>query len=157
MTKDFLINRIVIVSSVAHEYGSLNFDDLQMKKSWSAARSYANSKLANLYHGNELAKRLQGTGISVYSLHPGPVQTDIGRKYDSCFYECVKKFISVGMISPVEGAQTTLFCCLEDSIEAHSGRYYSKCREKSTKSKTKREEEWRRLWEVSEALVGLNE
>ena len=61
----------MIVSSVAHEYGSIDFDDLQLKKNWGTIKSYANSKLANVFHGKELAKRLQGQGVSVYILHPG--------------------------------------------------------------------------------------
>ena len=64
--------------------------------------------------------------------------------------------MSVGMLSPLEGAQTTLYCCLEDGIEDHSGRYYSKCKEKATKkSQTDDEEHFARLWAVSEELVGL--
>ena len=62
---------IVIVSSLAHENGQMNWEDINWEKSYDEWKAYSQSKLANVLHGVELAKRLENTGISVYSLHPG--------------------------------------------------------------------------------------
>ncbi len=66
------MSRIVIVSSMAHEHGQMNWDDLNWEKDYSSMKAYGQSKLANVLHAKELANRLEGTGITVYSLHPGP-------------------------------------------------------------------------------------
>ena len=70
---DFLICRIVIVSSMAHTMATngISFDDINFENSFNSTQVYAQSKLANVLHAKELAKRLENTGISVYSLHPG--------------------------------------------------------------------------------------
>ena len=65
------IHRIVIVSSMAHTAGSMHWDDLNWDKSYSRIPAYCQSKLANVLHAKELARRLEETNISVYSLHPG--------------------------------------------------------------------------------------
>ena len=62
---------IVIVSSLAHENGQINWEDINWEKSYDEWKAYSQSKLANVLHGVELAKKLENTGISVYSLHPG--------------------------------------------------------------------------------------
>lgn len=67
----FLFSRIVIVSSVAHESFGINWNDINFEKSYNSLKAYCQSKLANVLHAKELAKRLEGSGISVYSLHPG--------------------------------------------------------------------------------------
>ena len=62
---------IVIVSSLAHENGKMNWDDINWENSYDEWKAYSQSKLANVLHGVELAKKLENTGISVYTLHPG--------------------------------------------------------------------------------------
>ena len=64
-------------------------------------------------------------------------------------------FIKMIMITPLQGAQTTLYCCLDESIADHSGRYYSNCKEKRASSNARKEKDQKRLWEISEKLVGL--
>ena len=64
-------SRIIIVSSVAHEYGRINWDDINWNKSYDSAMAYAQSKLANVMHGIELARRVKEAGIRVYIVHPG--------------------------------------------------------------------------------------
>ena len=66
-----LLFRIVIVSSLAHEHGKMYWDDLNFEKSYNRYNAYNQSKLANVLHAKELARRLEGTEIMVYSLHPG--------------------------------------------------------------------------------------
>ena len=71
--------RIVNVSSEAHKYGKINFDDLQSEQSYTPMRAYAQSKLANIIFTQSLAKRMKGTNVTAYSLHPGAVTTELGR------------------------------------------------------------------------------
>lgn len=76
--------RVVTVSSMAHSWGSLNFEDLMSEKtkpkdSFMVSGLYANSKLANALFNKELGKRLIGTGVRTYALCPGMVFTDLGR------------------------------------------------------------------------------
>ena len=64
-------SRIVIVSSMAHERASMNWEDLNWEKNYDTFKAYCQSKLANILHAKELSSRLEGTGITVYVLHPG--------------------------------------------------------------------------------------
>lgn len=64
-------SRIVVVSSVAHKWGRINRDDLMSEKSYNKLTAYGQSKLANILFAKELAKRLEGTGVTTYSCHPG--------------------------------------------------------------------------------------
>lgn len=69
-----LYSRVVIVSSLAHEQGSINWDDIHFQKnpgSYNTITAYGQSKLANVLHATELARRVEDFGIRVYSLHPG--------------------------------------------------------------------------------------
>ena len=65
--------RIVILSSSAHTLGPINWDDINWEKNYDKVKAYAQSKLANIMHAKELARRLEGTGITTYSLHPGKI------------------------------------------------------------------------------------
>lgn len=69
----------MVVSSIAHERGKINTDDLNSDKSYDEGSAYSQSKLANVLFANELAKKLEGTGVTVNSLHPGIVDTDLMR------------------------------------------------------------------------------
>ena len=71
--------RIVNVSSLAHHYGKINFDDLNSEESYSPTRGYCQSKLANVLFTRSLSKRLEGTKVTVNALHPGGVRTELGR------------------------------------------------------------------------------
>ncbi len=120
---------------------------------------YGHSKLANILHAKELARRLENTGISAYSLHPGAIATDLSRNMaDSyaCIRCCVKPCFESIAMTPYHGAQTTLYCALEDKIEHESGLYYSDCDKKTPSVQAQDMDAARRLWQVSEKLVGLD-
>lgn len=151
--------RIVNVSSVAHRNGSIDFDDLMWEKSYSAVRAYGRSKLANILFTKELAKRLEGSGVTTYSLHPGVIATELGRHLDDSFFPGVSwMFGKMGRFylkSPKQGAQTTIYCAVEESISHESGYYYSGCKKKTPTRRARDMETARRLWEESARLVGL--
>lgn len=151
--------RIVNVSSMAHETGVMQWDDLNWEKTpYSPMKAYSQSKLANILFSAELARRGEGSGVSVYSLHPGVIGTDLGRHMGdtygpigACMMAMTRPFIK----TVESGAQTSIYCAVEESITEHSGRYYSDCREKVPSVRARSKEDAKRLWEVSETLTGL--
>jgi len=154
--------RVVIVSSLAHEQGSINWDDVHFQKtpgSYNTITAYGQSKLANVLHATELARRVEDFGIRVYSLHPGVISTELGRHLEER-YGCVFKFFFSVMRffikTPFHGAQTTLYCALEPSLENESGKYYSDCARKTPSRNARNEQDQKRFWEMSEEIVGLN-
>ncbi|XP_063242453.1 retinol dehydrogenase 12-like [Bacillus rossius redtenbacheri] len=153
--------RIVNVSSLAHMAGSINFDDLNSEKSYSATFAYGQSKLANILFTKELAKRLKGTGVTTYSLHPGVVATELGRHFDSTYFWGVtwlfNNVASLVTKTPEQGAQTTIYCAVEESLAEESGLYYSDCKKTRPSAKARDDETARRLWEESARIVALGD
>lgn len=126
--------RIVNISSVAHAgmrgvYGEIDFEDLNFdNKEYDAYQAYANSKLAIVLHALDLARRLEGTGVSAFSVHPGWIRSNLLRGTIARFVQNVllRPFSGLlGTVSWFEGAQTTLHCLLDDNAPQHSGAYYS--------------------------------
>lgn len=118
-------SRIVNVSSIAHTRGEINTADLNSEKSYDEAKAYEQSKLANVLFTLELAKRLEGSGVTANSLHPGIVDTELMRHmgiFNSFFAKIfVYPFIWPFMKTPVSGAQTSLYCALDPSLEKVTG------------------------------------
>jgi short-subunit dehydrogenase len=86
-------------------------------------REYSVSKLANVLHAGELARRLENTGVTTYSLHPGVVASDIWRRVPWPVRAVMKR----RMISPEEGARTPLYCATAPELANQSGLYYDEC------------------------------
>ena len=147
-------SRIVTVSSVSHYGGHLDFDDLQMEKGYRVMRAYARAKLAQVMFTHELAKRLQGTGVTANCLHPGAVATNIwGRPLGPLsFLMKVNRFF---LLSPEKGAETSVFLASSPDVAGVSGKYFDKKREKRSSVESYDEALARRLWDVSAGLVGL--
>ncbi len=127
-------SRVVNLSSCYHDQamgreGRIDFDDLHFERrpydGWTA---YAQSKLANLLHAKHLAKRLEGSGVTAVSVHPGWVRTNLIRGTMPLWVQntLLRPFFRwSGMIEPWEGAQTTLYALLAPEVEAHAGAYFS--------------------------------
>lgn len=127
-------SRVVILSSCYHDKaqgreGDIHFDDLHFEnRKYDGWLAYAQSKLANLLHAKHLAKRVAGRGISVVSVHPGWVRTNLVRFWMPLWMQDValKPLLKLaGMIEPWEGAQTSLYSLLAPEVESNSGAYYS--------------------------------
>jgi NAD(P)-dependent dehydrogenase (short-subunit alcohol dehydrogenase family) len=126
-------SRIVNVSSMAHAglqgiYGDIDFDDLNFeRREYDPGQAYANSKLANILHALDLARRLKGTGVTAFSVHPGWIRSNlVGGPLRFAQNVLMRPFSRLlGMMSWFEGAQTTLHCLLDDDAPNHSGEYYS--------------------------------
>lgn len=170
-------SRVVNVSSCYHDQamgreGYIDFDDLHFERrpydGWTA---YAQSKLANLLHAQQLAARLQGSGVTPVSVHPGWVRTNLIQHSVPVWVQNTigRPFMRLaGMIEPWEGAQTTLYTLLAPEVEAHAGAYFSQLgmyRDKAANAggwplrspnpKAHDAEAAARLDAVSRALVGL--
>merc|ERR1712192_378898 len=131
-----------------------------VKKAAPGARIVNVSSLAHVLFTKELARRGEGSGVTVYSLHPGVIATDLGRHardtfgpIGSCMMAVAKPFIR----TVESGAQTTIYCAVEEKIAEHNGRYYSDCAEKSLRGHVDSAEDAKRLWDVSEGLTGLGQ
>jgi NAD(P)-dependent dehydrogenase (short-subunit alcohol dehydrogenase family) len=118
--------RVVNVASVAHHNArGIDWDAVRRPtRSFTGMREYSVSKLANLLHAQELGRRLDGTGVTTYALHPGTVASDIWRRVPWP----VRPLIKRRMITPEQGAQTSIYCATADQVAAESGRYYVDCR-----------------------------
>jgi NAD(P)-dependent dehydrogenase (short-subunit alcohol dehydrogenase family) len=153
-------SRIVTVSSKGSEFTKIDLSDLQTKRHWTSLKAYSRSKTANVLFTRHLAMLLQGTGVSTYCLHPGIVSTDLARDFEdtlamSCFNVVWSCFCG-SLLTPAEGAQTTLYCCLEPSIADVSGRYYSECREKKARKHVTNSATAQKLWRLSAELCGVS-
>ena len=107
------------------------------------------SKLGNLWIARELQRRFPD--LTVTAVHPGVVASDLAGESTGVS----GWFKAQMMLDTTAGAQTSLYCALETSLENQSGRYYADCREKNPSEKALREEDQKRLWEMSEELTGL--
>ena len=141
--------RVVNVSSAAHAYGKIDFDNLQGEKKYGGFSAYANSKLANVLFTYELARRLDGTGVTANCLHPGGVATGLFRNLP----KPIEALIKLVTISPEKGADTSVYLASSPEVEGVTGRYFAKRRETRTSNESYNEEVARRLWEVSDEMT----
>uniref|UniRef100_A0A671SEF0 Dehydrogenase/reductase (SDR family) member 13a, tandem duplicate 1 n=1 Tax=Sinocyclocheilus anshuiensis TaxID=1608454 RepID=A0A671SEF0_9TELE len=155
-------SRVVTVSSMAHCRGKIDFDCINTHKDLGLGNStlallmlYSHSKLCNVLFTHELAKRLKGTNVTCYSLHPGAIKTDIDR-HSNLWWRLFTAPILLLFFSDVEsGAQTSLYCALQEGIEPLTGCYFSSCAVQNVSAKARDDAVAKKLWEVSERLVGL--
>ncbi|XP_068146809.1 retinol dehydrogenase 13 [Drosophila tropicalis] len=147
-------SRIVVVSSLAHTRGAINVDDLNSEKSYDEGLAYSQSKLANVLFTRELAKRLEGTGVTVNALHPGVVDTELARNWKFFQTNFVKYFLKPMLWpllkTPKSGAQTSLYAALDPDLVNVSGQYFSDCKPKEVAPAAKDEKVGKFLWAESE-------
>lgn len=150
--------RIVCVSSNSHLKGKVEFDNLQGEKNYFIMSQYENTKLMNVLFVKELARRLQGTGITVNALHPGVVRTDIGNKSKNpLFGTAWKVWSTVAGISERKGAATSVYLASDEAVKGVTGRYFSDCRESKVNPQADDEAVAKKLWEISENLVSAHQ
>jgi NAD(P)-dependent dehydrogenase (short-subunit alcohol dehydrogenase family) len=146
--------RVINVASGMHMGAKLDFDNLQGEKRYGGFRAYGQSKLANVLFTYELARRLEGTGVTVNALHPGYVDT--GLSLNNGFFFRVFARLSARLFGrkPEEGAQTSIYLAASPEVEGVTGKYFSNCKpvQSSLDSYDKRTAE--KLWQVSLELSG---
>ncbi|XP_058503989.1 retinol dehydrogenase 13 [Solea solea] len=153
-------SRVVNVSSIAHKGGHIDFDDMFFsRRPYSPLESYRQSKLANVLFSRELARRLTGSGVSSFCLHPGVIRTELARHVQGWF-PLMGVLLSLPslllMKTPSQGCQTTVYCTVTPGLDQRSGSYFSDCAEKEVAEEGQDNTVARRLWEESARLVGLH-
>jgi retinol dehydrogenase 12 len=145
--------RIVNVSSMAH-LGVKQIDWSVLERRTEPKRSgfsdYAVTKLMNVLHAKELARRLGDSRVTTYALHPGAVASNIWRRIP----QPIQWFIKLFMLSNEAGAQTPLYCATAPELATVTGRYYDKSREAAPSPLAEDPALARELWERTEAAIG---
>jgi NAD(P)-dependent dehydrogenase (short-subunit alcohol dehydrogenase family) len=148
--------RIVNISSESHESGYIRMDDLQAEKHYRFLRAYGQSKLALVLFTYELARRLQGTGVTANCLHPGFVATNIGQRGTMpVVRNAIRLIFSILGISPEEGAKTSIYLASSPDVEGVTGKYFAKSIPRRSAPISYDESLQRQLWEESAKLVNL--
>jgi retinol dehydrogenase-14 len=145
--------RVVTVSSNAQALGRIAFDDLQGEQSYSGARAYNQSKLANVLFTNELARRLRGTGVTANALHPGVVSTEFGGEDPGPAQRLLVPLLRPLMRSAAQGAATSIRVAASPDLAGVSGAYFVGGRAKRSSRRSCDESVAARLWQVSAELV----
>jgi retinol dehydrogenase 12 len=142
--------RVVNVSSDSHyQAKGIDFEAVRRPTaSTTGMREYAVSKLGNVLFTQELARRTDGRGVTTYALHPGVVASDIWRRVPWP----IRPLIKMRMITPEEGARTSLYCATSPEVAQASGRFYDKSREREP-SAVATPELAGELWRRSEAWI----
>lgn len=163
LASDYNPARIVNVSSTAHTSGEMDFNDLNYNtKNYSAVGAYGQSKLANILFTTELARRLEAADIKnvhTYTLHPGVIHSDLGRHLSDSFNVFItvpfKLYAKVFAKSVVQGAQTSIHCCVAEEAANETAKYYKECAPARYSTNAMKTEDAKRLWEESLILTGL--
>jgi len=145
--------RVVNVSSVGHlSAKAIDWSVLERRSSPKRSRfgDYAVTKLMNVLHAKELARRLAGTRVTTYALHPGGVASNIWRSVP----QSLRWIIMLFLMSNEEGAKTQLWCATAPELASETGRYYDKGREARCNPLANDEALARELWARTEAAIG---
>jgi NAD(P)-dependent dehydrogenase (short-subunit alcohol dehydrogenase family) len=157
-------SRVVNVSSVGHRFTrAMKWDDLQSEQHYSIQEAYTQSKLANVLFTKELARRERDHGVSAFAVHPGNIRSGFGQDGDA------RGVMGAGLAAfrwllagPRLGSAASLYVTTTPGLEAHTGGYYQRSPvggyrsvHEATPSKAARDEaSARRLWDVSEQMIG---
>src|SRR6266550_3167298 len=147
--------RIVTVASAAHAQGRIDFGDLQGERNYSGQRAYSQSKLANVMFTYELARRLEGTGVTATVCHPGVVRTSFGAEDQAAHFAVMIGVARLFMKTPAQGALTPVYLASSPEAEGVTGRYYVNRKPKASSKASYDTTAAARLWQVSAALTGM--
>jgi len=148
-------SRIVNVTSDAHKGANIHFDDLQGEKRFSGWQAYGQSKLAMILYTHELAKKLEGTGVTVNSAHPGVVRTNFA-KNNGGLVMLGFRFLGMFFISPDSAAKRILYVATSPDLDGVTGKYFAKMHEVKSSQGSYDDDSAKRLWQVSEQLAHLS-
>jgi NAD(P)-dependent dehydrogenase (short-subunit alcohol dehydrogenase family) len=149
--------RVVTVSSGAQSLGSIHFEDLQGERAYSGETAYNQSKLADVMFTYELARRLEGTGVTATAVHPGVVSTGFGAEDPSRIFRFVVPLLRPFMKSPKQGAATSIYLASSPEVEGVTGTYFAKGKPATSSKASYDADAAARLWNVSAGLVGFVE
>ena len=147
--------RIVSVSSGAQSLGRIDFEDLQGERGYSEQKAYPQSKLATVMFTYELARRLEGSGVTATVLHPGVVRTGFGAEDPSRIFKLLVPLWRPFMKTPKQGAETSIYLASSPAVEGVTGVYFANGKPQVSNKASYDVAAANRLWEVSAGLVGL--
>ncbi len=145
--------RVVNVTSEAHRSTTIDFDDINAEESYNPLQVYGQSKLANILFTHELARRLRGTGVTVNSVHPGLVATNIWR--DSYWFMRIARLFSWLYKSPEEGAEGVVYLATSPEVKGVTGQYFKETENVNPSPEAYDEKAAARLWQLSRKMTGL--
>lgn len=145
--------RIVNVSSRGHRLGKVDFDDLQAERGFGKIQAYCNSKLCNVLFTHALAKRLEGTGVTANTVHPGTVKSNLGSNSSGVIRWVFDKVGPVFFLSEAKGARTSIHVATEPSLSDVNGAYFRSSKQVKPSKAGQDDAAAERLWTVSEALL----
>jgi NAD(P)-dependent dehydrogenase (short-subunit alcohol dehydrogenase family) len=148
--------RVVNVASNSHLGQHLDFDNLQLKRGYNPMRAYGRSKLCNLYFTYELARRLEGTGVTVNAMHPGFVHTNMAAN-NGWLVSLFLPLIHRNSLTPEQGARTAVYLASSPDVETVTGKYFVREREVASDPVSYDQAAAKRLWEVSEKMTQVPE
>ena len=149
--------RVVNTASMAYRFGRLDLDDLdRAHRRYGGQRAYGPAKLATVVFTRELARRMQGTGVTASAFHPGTVTTDIGRDSHTSALLLNSRLAKAVLATPDKGAEPLLHLATHPDAQAINGQYFHKLNPEEPKNKQATDPDLaRRLWERSARLTGL--
>ncbi|XP_071439716.1 retinol dehydrogenase 12-like [Hetaerina americana] len=150
-------SRIIVVTSFVHKYASFNVDTVHTTAQTSSIFRYCNAKLANILFVNELARRLDGTGIIANAVHPGIVRTEFCRRFPPFLKFICELIIGTIFKNVQEGAQTSIHVAVSEDIEGINGAYFVDCKMEKTSKQARDIELAQKLWNLSVKCVKLKE
>lgn len=148
-------SRIVVVASELYRLASLNLDRLNPLDSYVPIYLYYVSKYANICFTKELARRLEGTGVTANCLHPGMIDSGIYRNVPAPFSWAMWVVIKGFFKTPEQGAQTTIHAAVSEGLEGVTGKYFMDCRERYVSSGANNQAKAKKFWELSEKFCNM--
>jgi retinol dehydrogenase 14 len=145
--------RVVTVSSGAQSIGRIDFEDLQGERHYSGQTAYNQSKLASVMFTYELARRLEGTGVTATVLHPGVVSTGFGAEDPSRIFRFVVPLVRPFMKTPQQGAATSVYLASSPDVEGMTGIFFVNRRPQKSSKASYDGAAATRLWQISAGLV----
>jgi len=147
--------RVVTVASDAHRGARLDLEDPAAERGYNGWKAYCHSKLANILFTRELARRLEGTGVTANCLHPGVVATGFAARgpwFLRAFFAVARLFL----LSPEKGARTIVYLASSAEVEGVSGGYFERCRASTPSNEALDDAASERLWGASEELIAAS-
>lgn len=146
--------RIINLSSEAHKFGTMNFDDINLEKGYGSMKAYGQSKLANLLFTFELQRRLAGTNVTVNAVHPGVVKTNFGNEYKG-LVALMMKLVRPFMRNARKGAETVVWLASGPEAAELRGKYFKDKKAIASTKESRNIEKSKLLWDVSEEMTGI--
>jgi len=153
--KESAPSRILNVSSEAHRQDQMDFENLDFKKGYIGIKAYARSKLANILFTYDMARRLEGTGVTINALHPGHIATDIWKTNFGLIGPALKRIMGLFSLTPEQGAENSIFLATSPNLDDIHGKYFIKNEPAQSSPISYDQVIARRLWDLSAELTSL--